>query len=126
VGISFLLLNKGNFYYLPDNMCVYRIHSGGIYTATRDNALKLNKYDQENIRFAQCILPIAKPGVFALLQNMRLKSCEKMLYRAYSLKNKEAFTDAAQFYAQQFPWWKHPKQFLYLIKTKLKFHLNRN
>lgn len=126
VGISFLLLNVGSFYYLPDNMCVYRIHSGGIYSASRENALKLNKYEQENILFGQCISSIAKPKVIALLQKMQLKSCEKMLYRAFSLKNREAFIDAAQFYAHQFPWWKHPKKFLYLIKTKLKFQLNKN
>ncbi|MCC5919851.1 MAG: glycosyltransferase [Cyclobacteriaceae bacterium] len=47
--LSLLLLEKGDFYFHSDVSSVYRIHSGGIYSSTRNEKGKMSEFNIQNI-----------------------------------------------------------------------------
>ncbi|SDS25210.1 glycosyltransferase [Christiangramia echinicola] len=49
-AVSLLLLDHGNFFYLDEVTCIYRIQSGGVFSSIKDNVRKRNDITKENIK----------------------------------------------------------------------------
>jgi glycosyltransferase involved in cell wall biosynthesis len=125
VGISFLLLNKGDFYYLPDNMCVYRKHAGGNYSSILKNLIYMNSLEEEIIEMAKILKPNFRLDLKAFLDETINISCKRMLFRAYDQNNDDAFNDAVRIYKKNFSLLKSPDQYNYLMKTIIKYCLRK-
>lgn len=48
-SLSLLLLQEGNFYFLNENTCVYRQHSGGVFNSIKNNNIKRTNLILNNI-----------------------------------------------------------------------------